>query len=73
MKEFQFKIPDGVWVDVHAETAGEAVELLNSQLHLLDEPLPAPGLLRRIQIDARRPVTIGEIAAVFDLKTGEVT
>ena len=74
MKEYQFKIPNGVsgvWLDVHAETEEEAVETLNAALHLLDEPLPAPWPIQRVQIDVREPVSKANIVSVYDLKTGE--
>ena len=71
MKEYQFKVPNGVWLDVHALSEEEAVETLNASLHLLDEPLPAPGLIQRVQVDVREPVTAANIVEVYDLDTGE--
>jgi len=71
MKEYQFKIPNGVWLDVHADTEEEAVETLNAALHLLDEPLPAPGCIQRVQVDVREPVSHENIVSVYDLDTGE--
>ena len=70
MKEYQFKIPSNVWLDVHAETEEEAVETLNSALHLLDEPLLAPGPIQRVQVDVRQPVSklnIVNIVSTHDL------
>jgi hypothetical protein len=66
MTEYQFKIPAGVWLDIQADTAEEAVVLLNSQMHLFDEPLPAPGLIQRVQVDNRKPVTIENLVAVYN-------
>jgi hypothetical protein len=71
MKEYQFKIPQGVWLDVHADTPEDAVILLNSQLHLLDEPLQAPGRIQRVQVDVREPVSVKDIVGTFDLDSGE--
>jgi hypothetical protein len=65
MKEYQFKIGNA-WIDVHARTATEAVSILNGQLHLLDEPLSAPGLIRRICLDIRRDVTADDIVQAYD-------
>ena len=70
MKEYQFRIP-GVWLDVHADNEEEAVETLNDSLHLLDDPLPAPGRIQRVQLDVREPVSKANIALVYDLDTGE--
>ena len=67
MKEYQFKVPYGVWLDVHANSKKEAVAILNADLHLLDEPLPAPGRIQRVQIDTRQPVTAANIASIYDL------
>jgi len=71
MKEYQFKVPNGVWLDVHADSEKEAVETLNASLPLLDEPLPAPGRIQRVQVDVREPVTAANIMSVYDLDTGE--
>jgi hypothetical protein len=68
MKEFQFKINKGFWLDVHAESEQEAVDLLNSQLHFLNEPLPAPGRIQRVQLDTIDSVTVEDIASTFDFK-----
>lgn len=65
MKEYQFKIGN-VWIDIYAETPAEAVSMLNRQLHLLDEPLPAPGLIKRVCLDIRRDVTAADIVQEYD-------
>lgn len=70
MKEYQFKV-DGVWLDVHARTPKEAVQIINSQLHLLDEPLQAPGLIQRVAIEVQRELTVDDIVVAYDLETGE--
>lgn len=49
-KEYQFRVGN-VILDVHAKSSKEAAELLNSQLPLLDDPLPAPGLIQRVVVD----------------------
>ena len=71
MKEYQFRVPNGVWLDVEAETEYEAVEIVNASLHLLDEPLPAPGDIKRVQVDARELMTRNNIETIYDLETGE--
>jgi len=71
MKEYQFKVPNGVWLDVHADSEKEAVETLNADLHLLEEPLPAPGRIQRVQIDIRKPITAANIVSVYDFDMSE--
>ena len=70
MKEYQFKIPNGVWVDVNANTKAEAVKLLNGALHLLDEPFTGPGPIVRVQVDTRTRVSRKNIVSVYDLEKG---
>lgn len=70
MKEYQFKIP-GMWLDVHAESEEEAVNIINASLYLLEEPLPAPGRIQRIQPDVQTPLTAKNIVSVYDLDSGE--
>ena len=70
LKEYQFK-RESVWLDVHANTPEEAVKIINSQLHLLDEPLQAPGLIQRVQIDVRKEFSVDDLVASYDLETGE--
>ena len=70
MKEYQFK-RGGVWLDVHAATPEEAVKIINSQLHLLDEPLQAPGLIQRVQLDVCEEFSVEDLSASYDLETGE--
>jgi hypothetical protein len=71
MKEYQFKVPSGVWLDVHANTEDEAVAIVNASLDLLDEPLSAPGAIQRVQVDVQEPMTRNNIEYVYDLDTGE--
>ena len=70
MKEYQFKIHNVV-LDVHAESEEEAVRTLNDSLHLLDEPLPAPGRIQRVLVDVQEPVSTKNIVAVYDFDTHE--
>ncbi len=71
MKEYQFKVLNEVYLDVYADSEAEAVETLNASLHLLDEPLPAPGRIQRVLVDVQEPVTSANIESVYDLDTGE--
>lgn len=70
MKEYQFKIHNVV-LDVHAESEEEAVRTLNDSLHLLDEPLPAPGRIQRVLVDVQEPVSTKNIVEVYDFDTHE--
>lgn len=60
-----------LWMDIHADTAEEAVETLNASLSLLDEPLPAPGPIQRVQLNVNDIVGVGDIVYVYDLDKGE--
>ena len=68
MNEYQFKLQGSFWLDVHANTKDEAVRLLNDSLHLLDEPLPGPGPIQRVLVDARDPVTLDNIESSYNLR-----
>ena len=70
MKEYHFKRGD-VWLDVHAATPEEAVKIINSQLHLLEEPLQAPGLIQRVLLDVLSKFSVEDLSASYDLETGE--
>jgi hypothetical protein len=66
MKEYQFKVGN-VWLDVHAESKAEAVRIVNEELPKLDEPLPAPGRLQRVQLNIRNQLTAKDIVSVYDM------
>jgi hypothetical protein len=65
MREYQFKVPAGVWLDVDAKNEAEAVKKVNEGLALLDEALPAPGPLKRVQVDNRQPLTKKDIVCIY--------
>lgn len=71
LKEYQFRVPMDVWLDVHAETLEEAVKVLNSQLPLFEVPLQAPGLVQRALLDVKSDVSAKDVVTVYNFRTGE--
>ena len=67
MQEYQFSISCRLWLDVEAETKEEAVEKVNSSLHLLEEPLSAPGEILRVVVDINRDVVPEDVEIVYKL------
>ena len=72
LKEYQLRITADLLIDVHAHSANEALKTLKPGMRLLDEPLPAPGPLQRVQLmSVVRPPCSGDIIEVFDLAERE--
>ena len=71
MKEYQFKL-ENVWIDVLASEEEEAVQILNSELHRLDDPIPIGGGIERVYFEIRRDVTTEDIAQVYDRNCGSL-
>jgi hypothetical protein len=70
LREYTFRT-GGLLIDVEAHTAAEAIETIN--LHDFNEPIPAPGDLKRIVIDLPfKKFGIEHLTYVYDARKGEI-
>ena len=69
-KEYVFEVPCKVYMTVISVSVERAVELLNSQLSLLEEPLAAPGRIDRIDLSTPLEVTQAHVYSVYDKDSG---
>lgn len=58
---------DGVCIDINATSKADAVKRFNDNAAALDQPLPAPSVFQRVQLNINRKVTIKDIVEEMEI------